>query len=449
MSMIGQCGHIIKSVEEGSIAAQLGIEPGDVLVAIDGKEIGDILDYRFLINAESFVMLIDKPNGDRWELDIENDYEDPGLDFGEGLMSEYRSCHNKCIFCFIDQMPKGMRDTLYFKDDDSRLSFLQGNYVTLTNMSEADIERIIDYRLEPINISVHTTNPELRCRMLNNRFAGESLKLIDKLCEAGVAMNGQIVMCPGWNDSEELRHTLNDMMKWAPAMESVSVVPIGITKFRDGLTHIDAVDKAKAIETISIIEEMQKKALDKYGIRFCYASDEFYLLAEKNIPDEEAYGGYHQLENGVGMLRVLMEEVRDALEDEPVHDKDDSDDKGSCKETISIATGVLAAPVLEMLLEEVKLKFPNKEVKVYTIQNDFFGNSITVSGLITGGDIIRQLKGKELGTRLLLPANMFRSGEEVFLDDVTKDDVERELNICVVITESSGYDLINAIRGEL
>ena len=438
--MIGQSGHIIKSVEEGSIAAQLGIEPGDVLVAIDGKEISDILDYRFMINAESFVMLIDKPNGDRWELDIENDYEDPGLDFGEGLMSDYKSCHNKCIFCFIDQMPKGMRETLYFKDDDSRLSFLQGNYVTLTNMNESDIDRIIDYRMEPINISVHTTNPDLRCSMLNNRFAGESLKLIDKLYSAGVCMHGQIVLCPGWNDADELKRTLEDMLKWAPVMESVSVVPIGMTRYREGLCHIDPVDKDKAEETISIVEQMQERALNKYGIRFCYASDEFYLLADRALPREEEYGGYPQLENGVGMLRLLIEEVTDALEDT---NADDS------SEIISIATGELAAPILKKLLTDAGKKFPNKKINLYPIKNDFFGNGITVSGLITGQDIISQLKGKELGTRLLLPINMLRSGEEVFLDDVTKNDVEKELGVPVVVTDSSGYDLINAIRGDV
>lgn len=434
--MFEQFRHEIKAVVPDSIADQLGVCAGDRLVSIDGKEIEDILDYRILINSSRMLMLIEKPNGEQWELDIEHDYEDPGLEFGDGLMSEYRRCTNNCIFCFIDQMPKGMRSTLYFKDDDSRLSFLQGNYVTLTNMNEHDVERIIRYRLSPINVSVHTTDPGLRCRMLNNRFAGDSLKFIDRLYEAGITMNGQIVMCPGWNDGDQLRKTLNDMLKWAPVMESVSVVPVGMTKFREGLAKIDPVDRTTALETIEIVEECQQKALDKYGIHFVHASDEIYLLAGKDLPGEETYDGYLQLENGVGMLRLFMEESADAISD--IRPDDTSGE-------ISVATGKLAYPVLKKVIEDINAVCPNKRVHLYEIRNEFFGETITVSGLITGGDIIRQLKGKALGTCLYLPVNMFRSGEEVFLDDITKEDVENELGITVCIQEASGYDFVNDI----
>ncbi len=424
------------SVVPDSIADQLGVAAGDRLISIDGKVIEDILDYRMLINSPKMLMLIEKENGEQWELDIEHDYEDPGLEFGEGLMSDYRRCHNNCIFCFIDQMPKGMRDTLYFKDDDSRLSFLQGNYVTLTNMKDHDIDRIINYRLSPINISVHTTNPELRCRMLGNRFAGESLKYIDKLYYAGIVMNGQIVMCPGWNDGEELKRTINDMLKWAPVMESVSIVPIGMTKYRDNLAKIDPVDKKTAEETIEIVEHFQKIAKEKYDIHFVHASDELYLLAERDLPAEESYDGYLQIENGVGMLRLFIEESNDAISDLKTCDEDGE---------ISVATGKLAYPVLKKVIDKVGTICPNKKVHLYEIRNDFFGESITVSGLITGQDIINQLKGKPLGKALYLPVNMFRSGEEVFLDDTTREEVENRLGVSVRIQEASGYDFIKDI----
>lgn len=432
-------GHEIVSVVPDSIADQLGLKPGDRLISIDGKIIEDILDYRLLINTEKMLMVVEKADGEEWELDIENDYEDPGLEFGDGLMSEYRRCTNNCIFCFIDQMPKGMRDTLYFKDDDSRLSFLQGNYVTLTNMTDHDVDRIINYRLSPINISVHTTNPELRCKMLNNRFAGDSLKYLDKLYEAGIVINGQVVLCPGYNDGEQLVKTLEDLLKYAPVMESVSVVPIGLTKYRDGLTKIDPVDKAKALETIQIIENIQQKALKLHDIHFVHASDEFYLLADKELPEEASYDGYLQYENGVGMLRLLIEEVKDA-----VSDLKESKSSGE----MTIATGKLAAPTLRELVKLINVKLPNKKVNVVEIRNDFFGESITVSGLVTGQDIIKQLKGKNLGSKLIIPINMLRSGEEVFLDDVTVSDIEKELDIRVAIQDMSGYDFVNEVKNE-
>ena len=306
-------GHVIKAVEPGSIAEEMGVEPGDELLSIDGQRPEDIFDYEYFIQNEEIVVLIRKADGEEWELDIENDFEDLGLTFENGLMSEYRSCRNKCIFCFIDQMPKGMRDTLYFKDDDSRLSFLQGNYITLTNMKDKDIERIIRFKLSPINISVHTTNPKLRCKMLNNRFAGEALRKIDRLYEAQVPMNGQIVMCKDINDGAELDRTIGDLSRYLPYMESVSVVPVGLSKFRNGLYPLEPVTKEKALETIEIVERWQKRLFLEYGTHFIHASDEFYILANLPLPEEERYDGFLQLENGVGMLRLMTSQVEEAL----------------------------------------------------------------------------------------------------------------------------------------
>ena len=450
--------HIIKSVAAGSVADELGIEPGDRLIAIDGHEIEDVFDYRYYISSDSYVMLIEKPDGEQWECEIDDDYEDPGLEFDSGLMSEYRHCSNKCIFCFIDQMPPGMRETLYFKDDDARLSFLQGNYVTLTNMKDRDIDRIIQYHMEPINISVHTTDPELRCRMLHNRRAGESLRIIDRLRAADIHMNGQIVLCPGWNDGEQLVRTLRDMLEWTPQLESVSVVPIGMTKYREGLTQIDSVDGRVASETIDIVERFQRMAMGRVGTHLFHASDEFYILAGRQIPDEEVYDGYIQLENGVGMIRLLLEETADAIEalnsrdgncaDEEADGKAGTETKADAQETVSIATGRLAAPTLRDIAGRFMKVAPGKRVQVFEIINDFFGEAITVSGLLTYQDILKQLKDKELGSRLILPVNMFRSGEETFLDDMTRGQLEEALGVPVQICGSSGYDLIDALNGD-
>ena len=431
-----QKGHTIKYVDPGSIADELGLEPGDRLLSIDGHELEDIFDYEYYIENESIMVVIAKKNGEEWELDIENDYQDLGLTFENGLMSDYKSCHNKCVFCFIDQMPKGMRETLYFKDDDSRLSFLQGNYVTLTNMKDKDIERIIKFKLAPINISVQTTNPELRCKMLHNRFAGEALKKIDRLYEAGTPMNGQVVMCKNLNDGDELDRTIRDLTRYIPCMESVSVVPVGLSKYRDGLYPLEPITAEDAAKTIDIIEKWQKKVYAEHGIHFIHASDEFYILAGRELPEEERYDGYIQLENGVGMIRLLTTEVHEAL------DELEGDEE---KEELSIATGKLAAVYLAGFLEEIKKKFPNRKVHLYPIRNDFFGEMITVAGLITGQDLIAQLKDKPLGSRLLLPECMFRSGEEVFLDDITRQEVENALQVPVNIVKSSGQDFVNAV----
>lgn len=429
-------GHKISKVDPDSIAEELELSPGDYVLAINGNEVEDIFDYEYYVNSPSMTMLVRKADGEEWELDIENDYEDLGLTFENGLMSDYRSCCNKCIFCFIDQMPPGMRETLYFKDDDSRLSFLQGNYITLTNMKEKDIDRIIRFKLAPINISVQTTNPELRCRMLNNRFAGRALGMIDRLYEARTPMNGQIVLCKGVNDGEELERTIRDLTGYLPYMESVSVVPVGISKYRDGLYPMEPFTKEESAAAIDMIERWQKKIYAEHKTHFIHASDEFYIQAGRPLPEEERYDGYIQLENGVGMLRLLSTEVEDALsglEDDGITDE------------VSIATGLLPFDYISRYAGWVQDRFPGRQIHVYPITNEFFGESITVSGLLTGQDLIKQLTGRTLGEYLLLPINMFRSGEEVFLDDVTKQDLEKALQVKVRIVKSSGYDFVQAL----
>lgn len=353
-------------------------------------------------------------------------------------MDEYRSCRNKCIFCFIDQMPKDMRETLYFKDDDSRLSFLQGNYVTLTNMSDHDIDRIVRYHLEPINVSFQTTNPELRCKMLHNRFAGEALKKVDRLYEGGITMNGQIVLCKGINDGEELERSIRDLMKYAPQLQSVSVVPVGLSKYRDGLYPLLPFTKEDAKEVLHIIHKWQKKAYEEFGIHFIHGGDEWYILAEEELPEEERYDGYLQLENGVGMLRLLMNEFEEGYERLNGDERD---------REVSIATGFLAYPYIQRMADRIVEKYPKSKLHVYGIRNDFFGELITVSGLITGQDLIGQLKGKALGEKLLLPCNMLRIGEQDFLDDVTLQDVKDALQVPVDIVKSSGQDFIDAVLG--
>lgn len=431
--------HIIKNVLPGSIAEELEISAGDKLLSINDQEIEDVFDYHFLANEEYLTVLIEKPDGEQWELEIEKEYEeDLGIEFEQGLMDEYRSCRNKCIFCFIDQMPKNMRETLYFKDDDSRLSFLQGNYVTLTNMSDHDIDRIVRYHLEPINVSFQTTNPTLRCEMLHNRFAGEALKKVDKLYEGGITMNGQIVLCKGINDGEELEKSIRDLMKYAPQLQSVSIVPVGLSKYRDDLYPLQPFTKEDAKEVLHIIHKWQKKAYEEFGIHFIHGGDEWYILAEEELPEEERYDGYLQLENGVGMLRLLMNEFEEGYESL----------SGDAKvREMSIATGLLAYPYIRKMAEQMMEKYPNSKIHVYGIRNDFFGEMITVSGLITGQDLISQLKEKPLGEKLLLPCNMLRIEEQDFLDDVTIQDVKDALQVSVDIVKSSGQDFIDAVLG--
>jgi len=437
--------HIINRVLPGSIAEELEIEAGDILLAIDNTEIEDIFDYQFLVQDTYIEVLIQKPDGEEWLLEIDKEFdEDLGIEFENGLMDEYRHCHNKCIFCFIDQMPKGMRETLYFKDDDSRLSFLQGNYVTLTNMSDHDIDRITRYHLSPINISFQTMNPKLRCMMLNNRFAGEALKKVDTLYEADITMNGQIVLCKGVNDGEELEYSIRELTKYLPHLESVSVVPVGLSKYREGLYPLEPFTKEDAGKVIDTIESWQKKLYPEHGLHFIHASDEWYILAERELPEEERYDGYLQLENGVGMTRLLLEEFADRM-NKLAEERILPDD--SIKREVSLATGLLAYPYIQRMINEMEDCFPNLKVHVYPIVNDFFGEHITVSGLLTGQDIEKQLKGKELGTGLLLPQNVLRSGEEVFLDDFTKSDLEKSLQVPIYIVKSSGCDFVNTVLG--
>ena len=432
--------HIVENVEKDSIAEELGIEPGDRLLSINGQEIEDIFDYQYYVEDGELLLLIEKPDGEQWELEIEKDPDEYlGIGYGAGLMDEYRSCCNRCIFCFIDQMPPGMRDTLYFKDDDSRLSFLQGNYVTLTNMSEHDIDRIIRYRLEPINISFQTTNPELRCRMLHNRFAGDALKKVDLLYQGGIEMNGQIVLCKGVNDGEELERSIRDLTGYLPLLRSVSVVPVGLTRFRDGLYPLDPFTKEDAQKVLEVIHRWQKKIYDEYGLHFIHAGDEWYLLAEEEVPEEERYDGYLQLENGVGMLRLLFNEFDERL----------AEMKGDDRiRELSAATGKLAFPYIKRMAERIEEKYPGVKIHVYCIRNDFFGERITVSGLVTGQDIMAQLKGKELGSTLLLPCNMLKADEDVFLDDLTVKDVSDALQVRIDIVKSSGRDLADAFAGQ-
>ena len=429
--------HVIKSVISGSIADELELVPGDAIVSISHKEIEDVFDYQYLIEDTYIELLVQKEDGEQWVLEIEKDEDDDlGITFESGLMDEYKSCSNKCIFCFIDQLPKGMRETMYFKDDDSRLSFLQGNYITLTNMKDKDIDRIIKYNLAPINISVHTTNPELRCEMLHNRFAGKIMDQIQRLYDNHIIMNGQIVLCKDINDGEELEKSIADLSKFLPYMESVSVVPMGMTKYREGLRQVEMFDAEDAKKVISQIEKWQKTLYEEYGTHFIHAGDEWYIMAGLPLPEESRYDGYLQLENGVGMMRLLIDEFMESLEDMAGDDRHLSKD---------IVTGKLAYPYICELISALKKKFPNIEVNVHCIENDFFGKTITVAGLITGQDIICQLKDKPLTGHLLMPVNMLRAQEEVLLDDITISDIEKALQVKVDIIQSSGNDLIDKV----
>lgn len=445
-------GHKIKKVQPGSIAEEMEIRPGDVLLEINGEEVEDVFDYQYMVQEEYIEVLIQKPSGEEWLLEIDKDYEeDLGIEFENGLMDDYRSCHNKCIFCFIDQMPKGMRDTLYFKDDDSRLSFLQGNYVTLTNMSEKDVNRIIKYHLSPINISFQTTNPELRCKMLHNRFAGEALKKVDRFYEAGIEMNGQIVLCKGINDGMELERSIEDLTKYLPYLKSVSVVPVGLSRFRDGLYPLEPFAKEDAKEVLAVIHKWQEKIFPEYGLHFIHASDEWYMLAEEELPEEDNYDGYLQYENGVGMIRMLLEEFDEAisgLKEKKAHTGMAADiSEDGEKRVVSSVTGLLAYPYIRHMADELCSLVPNLTIHVYPIRNDFFGERITVTGLLTGQDILAQLKGKELGEKLFLPENVLRSGERVLLDDLTVEDLIQTLQVPVDIVKSSGCDFVNAMLG--
>ncbi|NFE93886.1 DUF512 domain-containing protein [Clostridium botulinum] len=436
--------NIITKVEKYSIAEEVGIEVNDSLISINQTPIGDIMDYKFLSADEEIVLEIEKANGEIWEIEIEKEYgEDIGLEFGGGIMDKAKRCSNKCIFCFIDQLPPGMRDTLYFKDDDSRLSFLQGNFVTLTNMKEEDIDRIIKYHISPINVSVHTTNPELRVKMLKNRFAGNILERLKKLTDAGITINAQVVCIPSINNGDELKRTIKDLYNFYPFVASVAVVPIGITKFREKLQHVKTFTKEQSKKEIDMVKELQDKFIKEVNEPFVRLSDEFYIVSGKEVPSSEFYKGYEQLEDGVGVVRYFKDIIDDTLNDL------DENSKGS----FSIATGALAYEELIKARDKILKKNPNIKLDVYKVINDYFGETITITGLLTGTDIINQLKGK-INTKYLLMADcMFRKGyelsdssEQIMLDDLKIRDIEEALDVKVIVTDYTGEDLISILN---
>ena len=428
--------HKIQGIESNSIAAELELAAGDFLLSVNGEPIIDIFDYRMAIAAEDLEILIEKPDGEQWLLEIEkDDHEDIGLIF-DGMMSSRRACENKCIFCFIDQMPPDMRQTLYFKDDDYRLGYLDGNYITLTNMTEADIRRITTLRLSPVNISVHTTDPALRISMMGNKRAGEVLSFLDMLAEGGIAMNFQIVLCKGVNDGDALDKTIKNLAGFIPNAESLSVVPVGLTKHRDGLAELASFNAEDARAVINQIEGWQKRLFADRGVNFVHAADEFYVLAGQELPAYEQYEGFRQLENGVGMMRLFSEEFHEALADMC----NESADKA-----VDIVTGMAAAGFMKKIAAELTAKFSGLKIQVHPIVNGTLGASVTVAGLICGRDIINQLAGKVLGDTLLIPKNSLRHGEDVFLDDVRAGDIAEALGVQVVIVENNGAALVQAI----
>ena len=428
----------ITRVERGSRGWRAGLEAGDMLISINGNEINDILDYRFYLNEKKIRIEIERGGERNFAVISKGEHDDIGLEFETPLMDKKHSCKNKCVFCFIDQLPGGMRDTLYFKDDDSRLSFLHGNYVTLTNMTDSDIDRIIKMHISPINVSVHTTNPELRCKMMNNKNAGKVLSYLDRLSAAGIEICGQIVLCKGLNDGDELIRTMHDLATLRPAMKSVSVVPAGMTKFRDGLYPLEAFTPEDCRDVIKTVNDFGNKCFEFYGTRIVFCSDEFYLKAGLPLPDDEFYEDYSQIENGVGMLTSLKSEFYSELE---YLDEYTEGFSGAKK---SIATGEAAYETLCELAEELCSRVEGLELKVYKIKNDFFGHTITVAGLVTGKDLADQLSVKDLGDELLIPDVMLKSGENVFLCDMTTDELSERLGVPVAVTATGGADFIRS-----
>lgn len=426
----------IFDVTTGSHADKAGIKKGETLLSINSNEIVDVLDYRFYqVNRKLTLEVADENKNVRTIEMTKGEYEEIGLEFETYLMDKQHSCRNKCIFCFIDQLPKGMRESLYFKDDDSRLSFLFGNYITLTNITEHEIDRIIKMHISPINVSVHTTNPELRCKMMNNRFAGDTLKYLKRFADAGITLNCQIVSCPGINDGDELVRTLTDLENLGVNM--TAIVPVGLTRYRENLYPLVPYNKETAGQTIDIIEKMGDECVKKHGRRIFFPGDEFYLLAEREIPSPEFYEDFSALEDGIGMIAYLTDDVGWKLEEL------DADESLCHKVTIACGEGVF--PYMKRIMSMINEKFPNITINTRAIKNNFFGGGVNVSGLVTGGDLIDQLRDDDLGDRLIIPSSMLRFENDLFLDDVSTDDVERELGVALVPVNNNGNDLVEAV----
>ncbi len=429
----------VKSVLKGSPAYKIGMRENDTLIKLNGNEIMDVLDYRFYQNAEKLIVEFINGKGKIKSKRLKKkEYDELGLEFETYLMDKKHSCRNKCIFCFIDQLPKGLRDSLYFKDDDSRLSFLFGNYITLTNITEHEVERIIKMHISPVNISVHTTNPELRVKMMNNKNAGKVLDIIYRFNEAGIKLNCQLVLVPGYNDGEELERSLRDLTA-LENVECIAAVPVGLTRYREGLCEISPFDKESAEKTVDILEKYSDITLEKYGERRVFAADEFYILSGRKMPDAEYYEEFLQLENGVGLVPLLLNETDEAIKF--------SDYKLEKKRKITIATGEAAKPFIKSVVDKVTKKWDNLECEVIAVKNNFFGGKITVAGLITATDIIEQLFGKELGEELLIPAVMLRDGGDVFLDSITLDELSEKLSVKITPVLNDGYDFLDKILG--
>jgi hypothetical protein len=426
----------IFDVTTGSHADKAGIKKGETLLSINSNEIVDVLDYRFYQVNRKLTLEVEDENKNVRTIEMtKGEYEEIGLEFETYLMDKQHSCRNKCIFCFIDQLPKGMRESLYFKDDDSRLSFLFGNYITLTNITEHEIDRIIKMHISPINVSVHTTNPELRCKMMNNRFAGDTLKYLKRFADAGITLNCQIVSCPGINDGDELVRTLTDLENLGVNM--TAIVPVGLTRYRENLYPLVPYNKETAGQTIDIIEKMGDECVKKHGRRIFFPGDEFYLLAEREIPSPEFYEDFSALEDGIGMIAYLTDDVGWKLEEL------DADESLCHKVTIACGEGVF--PYMKRIMSMINEKFPNITINTRAIKNNFFGGGVNVSGLVTGGDLIDQLRDDDLGDRLIITSSMLRFENDLFLDDVSTDDVERELGVTLVPVNNNGNDLVEAV----
>lgn len=430
---------VIKGVEKGSFAEKAGIKPSETLCELNGNEIIDVLDYRFYQNETVLSVKVQSADGTVRSVTVKKpEYDELGLEFETYLMDKQHSCKNKCIFCFIDQLPKGMRESLYFKDDDSRMSFLFGNYITLTNLTEHEIERIIKLHISPVNVSVHTTDPDLRVKMMGNRFAGEALNSLWRFCEAGIDVNCQLVLVPGYNDGAALEKSLSDLIKY-PSIKSIACVPVGLTGHRDGLCHLEPFDQQTASQVVDITTKFGDETVKTYGERRVFAADEFYLISKRSMPDSTFYGDFLQLENGVGMWAMLENECDEAIDDfEPP----------KVQRKITLATGEAAFPLLSNIVDKVTKKWHNLECEVIPIKNNFFGGKITVTGLLTGTDIIEQLKGRDLGDELLISSSMLRHERDMFLDSVTVKDVEEALNVKLRVVDSDGWALMSALCGE-